>query len=174
MTLYCWHVDIAACSYGLTLVQSSGQGSPAINTWHGVIICVNYATASWKVQYVLQVGSEHFYSKDSFRWQFFLHLNCKIDSLCNCCKALLWQPLKKTAWKIENIIVFFFILYFFPPIFFYNKCFNLSYPTGFIKTRCIWDKLPIKKNLAKTTHCFFTKIPREYTYWLDNLFHIYS
>lgn len=123
---------------------------------------------------VLQVGSEHFYSKDSFRWQFFLHLNCKIDSLCNCCKALLWQPLKNPAWKIENIIVFFFNLYFFSPNFFYNKCFNLSYPTGFIKTRCIGDKLPIKKNLAKTTHRFFTKIPREYTYWLDNLFHIYS
>lgn len=125
---------------------------------------------------VLQVGSEHFYSKDSFRWQFFFafELQNRQFMICNCCKALLWQPLKNPAWKIENIIVFFLSCIFFPQFFFYNKCFNLSYPTGFIKTRCIWDKLPIKKNLAKTTHRFFTKIPREYTYWIDNLFHIYS
>lgn len=94
---------------------------------------------------VLQVGSEHFYSKDSFRWQFFLHLNCKIDSLCNCCKALLLATIKKSSLKNWKHYSIFFILYFFPKIFFYNKCFNLSYPTGFIKTRCIWDKLPIKK-----------------------------
>lgn len=127
MTLYCWHVDIAACSYGLTLVQSSGQGSPAINTWHGVIICVIMQLLAERCN-VLQVGSEHFHSKDSLRWQFSFHLNLKMYMFYNCCKRLLWQPWTFSVWKTENFIVFFFILYFFPKMF-NNKCFNLLWTT---------------------------------------------
>lgn len=127
MTLYCWHVDIAACSYGLTLVQSSGQGSPAINTWHGVIICVNYATASWKVQCIASW-------KRAFLLQRFIQVTIFFafelqnrQFICNCCKALLWQPLKNPAWKIENIIVFFLSCIFFPK-FFLQQMFQSKLP----------------------------------------------